>query len=409
MQILKTSLFPDLNGLSKPQRQRALDSFTNMKRVVMQTEYRRPPLKLTHPVVRNMLSEYTKAKANSSPPPESVKRAYENPKRFKDTPVKEKNYEPVKEHYNFRKGSRIPTELCDTAEESIVERLIIEKEYVETTERTAFQYFLPSPFSIDAQMFYEKMITYFLNPAHEGKVIGKSKKGKILKSSSGGDKHVLFYRHLGFNNTDPESLNKCYSWFADELYNYETTLQKVKFTPHGIQASYLSAFMAKNKEGEDVVMYVRHVWQSDYYKLEEEDINILKKKGLFKDYHNAEEGAIDGWAKFVTGFIAKEHDLNEEDMEFVNRKYKNKEKAVILATTSPEISRNDWQINGNLTIGQNWTDAIPSKVDFSKKPLLVKQPSSYYTWDPNNYPSVQNNIEFVKTPPAGEWYGFIQE
>jgi len=63
-----------------------------------------------------------------------------------------------------------------------------------------------------------------------------------------------------------------------------------------------------------------------------------------------------------------------------------------------------------LVVGENWTDAIPGKqiIDFSKKSLFVKQPSSHYKWDPDNYPSPQNSREFVNTPPAGDWYGFTE-
>jgi len=100
-------------------------------------------------------------------------------------------------------------------------------------------------------------------------------------------------------------------------------------------------------------MYLRHVWQSDYYQLEDEDVKILKERGVFKERHDATEPLVDGWTKFVTGYIMYDGGLNRTDREFVNRKYKNKEKAVLQVTAPPENYKNDWQINRDLVIGEN--------------------------------------------------------
>jgi len=260
MQNLKLSLFPDLAGLSPRTRSISVAPFKRSKtnKIIVQLEYRKPPVKLTESVVKTAFSEYNASRAMNMPSPASVKRSKETPKLNKtiEKPFNPENFASLETSIDLTSVLA----LFDTKDRSIVEQMQELKEQIEKEERISFQYFLPNPLTIDASIFYEKMITYFLNPFHKGKVIGKNKKGKAIKSSSGDDKSWVFNRITSFNIENIESLNACYNWFVEEIYNYETTLQAVKFTQHGIQASYFSAFIGKNKEGEDELMYMRHVW-----------------------------------------------------------------------------------------------------------------------------------------------------
>lgn len=120
----------------------------------------------------------------------------------------------------------------DTPSETVYNIALQIKNRAKATNRIHYDFWLPSPYSLDVNVFDEKAITYCTNFAHIG----------AMGSSSGAD-HAITLQN-GFNlQHNPESINKIYNKLCSRLLSPETDLFKVEYTRYGINCRFLSAFV----------------------------------------------------------------------------------------------------------------------------------------------------------------------
>lgn len=52
--------------------------------------------------------------------------------------------------------------------------------------------------------------------------------------------------------------------------------------------------------------FLKHVWQSDYRELKQENIDVLKVRTLLKGQVSPGEAVVNGWGKLITAYVTNE-------------------------------------------------------------------------------------------------------
>ena len=246
------------------------------KGVYYNLEPRQPHVALTQRKYAAFSEEYRRSKTAPEFLSGEQRRKYKYPKRGD----LQKPFH-VKPKYKY--------DYLDSAEKPIYQELVKLKQLWLLQKLVCFKYWLPHPRNVDKEILDEKLITYILNPTH---------RADNPQGSSGEDKFKLICKHMGLQN-NAESANQLYYWLMHELLNCENTLMKIRRTDHAVRATYMSPFISKD----DSHLYVFiHVWRSRYFKPDEEDLEVLRKKSLPCD---TETAYIDGHSSFVTGYVKR--------------------------------------------------------------------------------------------------------
>lgn len=356
---------------------------TKYKKIVrMQLEQRRPPLILNPSRFNEIYGLWKKGQKEN--------------KKF----LKERNLREFPKYANNLENiyQNVPSTIyTDTPSMKVYDRILHIKTRAEKTYRIHYDFWLPSPSSLDVNVFDEKAITYFTNFAHIG----------ATGNSSGAD-HAITLQN-GFNlQHNSESINKIYNKLCSRLLTPETDLYRVDYTRYGINCRYISAFVDYKDPSQ--LIYLFHSWQTNYFCPEQKDLEVLasiKGANVLSD-----EPFLDGWGRPVTLFCKTAKNLSREERAFVERRNLITEKDFRLIHPGAQEEYGNWRIKNKdilLANAADWRKALPPR-ESGKEYGFYDVPESHCRYNPNNYPydlfGPATVIERpVSTLPYGDFYG----
>lgn len=197
---------------------------------------------------------------------------------------------------------------------------------------------------------------------------------------------------------------------CDRLLCPETDLYSIKYTQYGISCKYISAF--NDFRDPSRLIYLFHVWQTNYFCPEKKDFEILSaRKG---ENFVTEEPFLDGWGRLITLYCVPHKRLSLAEKAFVKRRnIVSGDDVAIIQPTDQEL-RNNWRIENEANLLSNsddWRVALPPR-EANKDYAFYDLPKSHCVYNPANYPfdlfGIPSTAERpISTLPYGELYGIL--